>query len=285
MQFGERVKTLRKTNGLKQQEVADRLGISLRAYAAYETKNVRPRKMETYEKLADIFKCNVNELLVEDNSVLSPILQNTAQYFMELNAYMAKAILGMAAIAVPATIKRLNSKDKDNADETWEKEQNRLATQYEKKMKKFSITAIGIILTELGKKGLKCQVGEVKDLAEKGSLPDDYIKVDGANIDEWWFVYWNKENRENEQYVITDGARTYLLFNRFGPTIPDPRRKASVVVDDEKMFDAICELKGKNSYRGNLSVILIDTEDSSIVKEELLSSYDIDDTEDKLPAL
>lgn len=282
MQFGEKLKALRKKKKLNQQEVADMLGVSLRAYAAYETKNVRPRKRETYEKMADVFECDVNELLLEDSTKIPPIFGAGLGLF-GLGTSLTGPLGALAAAALtPVALNIFNRKEEGDTYENWVKEQEQLTLQFEKKEKQFSTIAIGILLTELGKKGIKCQVGEVKDLTSKGSVPDAYIKVDSPNIDEWWFVFWSTENRENEQYILNDKGRTYLLFNRFGPTVPDPRRKASIILNDKDMFDEICKLKRKNSYRGNLSVMLIDTEDSKIIKEELLSSYDIEDNKDKL---
>ena len=282
MQFGERIRILRKEKGLSQQEVADMLGVSLRAYAAYETKDVRPRKKATYEKMADVLGCDVNELLIEDSSKISPIfLAGLGLFGLGTSLTGPFGALAAAALA-PVAFNIFSRKEEGDTYDNWVKEQNRLALQHERKEKQFSTSAIGILLTELGKKGIKCQVGEVNDLTLEGSVPDAYIKIDSQNIDEWWFVFWCTENRENEQYVISDEGRTYLLFNRFGPTVPNPKRKASIILDDKKMFDEICKLKRKNSYRGNLTVVLIDTEDSKILKEELVSSYDIDDDEDKL---
>lgn len=283
MQFGERLKKLRKEKGLNQQEVADRIGVSLRAYASYETKNIRPRKMETYKKLADVLGCNVNELLVEDHSASNSKLLSGLSLLgfgmgMALPSPFGEALTAVMPIA--STIFELKSKGKTFED--WSKEQNALALKDEKAKKKFSTSSLGIILTVLGKKGIKCRVGEIKDLVGKGSLPDDYIIVDSPNIDEWWFVFWSRENRKYQQFVVSEADRAYMLFVRFGPTASSSRRKASIVTDDEVTFSEICKLRTQNSYRGNLTAILIDTENSVVRKEILISSFELGDDEDKL---
>ena len=294
MQFGERLKVLRKRKGLSQQEVADRVGITLRAYAAYETKNIRPKNMKRYKKLADVLGCDINELLVEDSSKAVPIVAAGAGV---LGYITAASLLALGVTPVTGSVEAITAgvlsylafsnkqKNQGFSYEDYAKEQNNIARQYMKTHKQFSTIALGIILSQLGKKGIKCQVDEVKNVASKGHIPDSYIKVDSQGIDEWWFVFWCAENRNNEQSMILDSGRAYMLFNRFCPTTPDPRRKASFVTDDEKMFDELCELKGKNSYRGNLTVILLDTDELTVLKEEHLSSFNIDDTEDKLPII
>ena len=48
---------------------------------------------------------------------------------------------------------------------------------------------------------------------------------------------------------------------------------ASIVVDNLELYEAVLKFKGHNSYRGNLSVILVDTEAVAIVKEEVIATY------------
>ena len=283
MKFGERLKILRKEKGYSQQEVADRIGITLRAYSAYENKNVRPRKMETYEMLADVLGCDVNDLIIEESSKTSP-LYYTGLGLVGLGAAFTGPIGAIAGTAVVA-YSFFKHRESEYTYEEWAKYQNRLAEQYEKKLKQFEAISLGVILSELGKRGIKCQVGDVKDLVEKGSVPDEYILTDHADIKEWWFVFWCKENRENEQFNMFDRDRAYILFNRFCPTRADPKRKASIILNDEELFDELCKLKNCNSYRGNLTVVLINTEDATICKEETLSYYDMDEIEDKLPII
>ena len=55
--FGECLSELRVDKGLRQQDMAERLGITLNAYRAMEKKDVRPETAEEYEKLAEILGC------------------------------------------------------------------------------------------------------------------------------------------------------------------------------------------------------------------------------------
>jgi len=54
--FGERLETLRKLLGLRQEEMAKLLGVSLRAYSDY----IKNRKKPTYEKLIPLINKGVN---------------------------------------------------------------------------------------------------------------------------------------------------------------------------------------------------------------------------------
>ena len=60
---------------------------------------------------------------------------------------------------------------------------------------------------------------------------------------------------------------------------PKRERKISLVITDKKGFDMICGYKDKLSYRGDLSIILVDYESLSVVREEYLAHYDPDKTD------
>lgn len=67
MGFGKKLKTLREGKNLTQSELAKILGITLKTVSNYETKDMRPRKMEMYEKMANFFDVNINYLLTEED--------------------------------------------------------------------------------------------------------------------------------------------------------------------------------------------------------------------------
>ncbi len=71
MKFGEKLIKLRKEKNLTQQEAADAAGISRRTYISYEQEGRYPRKRLVYEKLADLFGCDRNYLLTEDEEFIS----------------------------------------------------------------------------------------------------------------------------------------------------------------------------------------------------------------------
>lgn len=62
MSLSEALMHLRKTRGLKQQEVADGLGISLRAYQYYE-RGEREPQASLLIRMADYFDVSLDELV------------------------------------------------------------------------------------------------------------------------------------------------------------------------------------------------------------------------------
>lgn len=67
MTFSENLRLLRKAHGLKQQELADQLGISLRAYQYYE-RNEREPQLSVLVRIADYFGISLDELAGRDDS-------------------------------------------------------------------------------------------------------------------------------------------------------------------------------------------------------------------------
>ena len=67
MTFSENLRLLRKAHALKQQELADQLGISLRAYQYYE-RNEREPQLSVLVRIADYFGISLDELAGRENS-------------------------------------------------------------------------------------------------------------------------------------------------------------------------------------------------------------------------
>ena len=66
MKFGEKVKKSRTDAGLSQEDLAKKIGVSLRTITNYEVQNRYPKKREVYAKLAEVLGVNINYLMTED---------------------------------------------------------------------------------------------------------------------------------------------------------------------------------------------------------------------------
>ncbi len=71
MNFGEKVKTLRKEKGLTQTELGQEIGVSLRTIISYETGKSHPKKRDVYTKLAEFFNIDQEYLLTEDEEFIT----------------------------------------------------------------------------------------------------------------------------------------------------------------------------------------------------------------------
>ncbi|MCD7717360.1 MAG: helix-turn-helix domain-containing protein [Lachnospiraceae bacterium] len=66
MEFGEKVRQLRKEKKISQAALAEAVGVSTRTLHSYESGDSYPRYRNTYKKLAEALSCDVNDLLMVD---------------------------------------------------------------------------------------------------------------------------------------------------------------------------------------------------------------------------
>ena len=66
MKFGEKVRDLRKRNGMTQAELAKRAGLGLKTITNYENGATYPQNRDVYSTLADILGCESSYLCGED---------------------------------------------------------------------------------------------------------------------------------------------------------------------------------------------------------------------------
>ncbi len=66
MNFSEKLKAERKKSKLTQQALADKVGVTLRTIASYESDNRYPRSREIYNKLSEALGVDINYLLTEN---------------------------------------------------------------------------------------------------------------------------------------------------------------------------------------------------------------------------
>ncbi len=282
-EFGDKLRALRKRKGLSQQEVADSLKITRRAYIAYEKNNVRPRKRETYSKLAEIFSCDVDYLLVDgdvsdvdaigilgqigsalDSRAIASIAMATVGGVMSGGLALAALVFAsMGTIAFAKSSKRLAA----SCDEKFEND----LKKYETSQKRFRKMALACIMTKLTQSGMVYRQGVVEDLESCADKPDEYLVISEQMIDEWWFVFYSSAENEG---LIDEKQLSEVLLSRFIMTKTTPNMAISFVVDDLKVYEELISHKESYSFKGNVSVILIDSENVEVGAEEIIANYD-----------
>ena len=91
MTFGEKVKAGRTKLGLTQEELANKIGVTVRVICSYEKDKSRPRGMERYKALAEALGENVNYLLSEDDAFIAEVEDNMdAEGQSRLRNYLQK---------------------------------------------------------------------------------------------------------------------------------------------------------------------------------------------------
>jgi len=95
MTFGEKVQCLRKHKKMSRKELADQMGVTVRTINGWELQSHYPKKRGIYNKLAAIFDCDVNFLLIEERTDESFEAQ-IANMYNEQAMTQARAILMQA---------------------------------------------------------------------------------------------------------------------------------------------------------------------------------------------
>ena len=288
MEFGEKVKKLRKEKKMTQEEVAEYAGISARAYIDYEKGKAKPRYRKTYDRLAKVLGCNVDYLLKEEPSIDSQTVFTLAKAATVITGAVAVAgggPLGALATVFPGFVYGVLSTIGDHWDEIVEsnetKGKNKIEAaelfikRYQKKKEQFTATAMGIILASLSQKGIICQT-EKESTYEGNIFPEKSIKVIGNDIENWWFVFFPKMD---EKYLNNNTLKSQIksdipnLISRFALLKPDSKKMISIVVESTEVYEQLCKYKDHNSYRGNMSIVLIDTVNVRVAKETAIASF------------
>ena len=282
MALGEKLKEYRTAKGLSQAAVADKVGISRRSYIMYEQDDSIPKKKETYEKLAEVFECDVNELLAYKDaatlggaatalSVLGSVLGTAA---LPLWAVLPGA--SIAALTVSNVSKSASTKIRSSIQDQTEDEplqyNNDMLLEYEKRQRRFQATAIGIIYSKLASEGITFMPGNKSNLDTLGGTPDEYITVHDTEEYEWWFSFWAKDDELDKTVIMTAKQRAAVMISRYTTATFDEKRKVSIVVDDESLYEAVLNYRDHNSYHGNMSVMLVDSDSVSVVKDNTIAS-------------
>lgn len=193
-----------------------------------------------------------------------------------LNPFMIPAIVGGGVIKALDSSLETNGKNKKN-----EKEFLNEIKDFATGMERYKATATGAIIAKLAEQGIWCRVGKQNDTDFLLNYTDLVLMFSENEIDTWILSCFtlNEENRNRKDFIKSFAAR---FIDKLVHTESNPRKKASFIVDDEELYKFLLELKDKNSYRGNLSIIQFDAKNVKIIKEEYISYYDLNEKNNKM---
>lgn len=144
--------------------------------------------------------------------------------------------------------------------------------EYNKERRRFSATATGIICNAIVQKGIHFQTLNVQKQEGLWYSDEQILKLEGAKVEKWFLIFesFSKENRSFDKYAKD------MALRRIGQLVLNPaaeKQKVSMVVNDLKLYHYLLDYKDKLSYKGNLSIIFVDSDEVIIRKEEYLSYY------------
>ena len=141
----------------------------------------------------------------------------------------------------------------------------------------------GILYRTLSEKGIMFSSIQNVDWKALG-IADMAIYVSQKPILEWWFDFDYLKHmpdrlNDNQDDYHRRAHRTIISqINELVFLEPRADRKVSIVINNLKIFRWAQKYVGKLSYRGDLSLILIDMESLSVTAEVYLSHYSDQDT-------
>ena len=266
---------LRTRQELTQEQVAEYVGISRRAYISYEQSNARPRKTETFQKLSEILNCDVEYLKDEKNfasAIESGFMDTMATVLVSALAPFPVRVATQAANLYAKKALSEKSSNKKHLEPT--NQLNRLLTLQEETLSQFKAIALGIIAETAAEKGISFQQTAIQNLKTAGDKPDACALLLNQPLSQWWFIFWTQVPQLEDTALMTARDRAAMLMGRLVTMEPDSRRKISIVVDDADIAKELRKMKGANSFRGNLTVILINKKAVRIINENVISAYE-----------
>lgn len=135
---------------------------------------------------------------------------------------------------------------------------------------RYESLATGVMYKSLAEKAIHFSPVEER-AGIRGYRPDMAIRISEQPVGEWWFEFKHFGSTNGE-----DRHRIPIIRQMLGHLIfiePKLDRKLSIVINSEAAYESIIGYKDKLSYRGDLSVILIDEDSLTVVKEEYLAHY------------
>lgn len=215
-----------------------------------------PRNGITYEKLVKSSNA--------DASYKAGVMAGMGAASVALSAIGAMPVIGLPVVlggaAIATTMRDKNEK------------QNELINKTVNNIQRFSAMAIGLIYGKLAQRGIifKQEVEKCKRLLENEF--DTYLSIKDEQIEEYvmGYVYLDEEEQRSDFIVENVGKRA---IERFVFLIPNKRRKISIIVNCKSVYEYLLKFKGQISYRGYLSVVLLNDDTVTIEKEEFLAWY------------
>lgn len=151
-------------------------------------------------------------------------------------------------------------------------EEARRTHRLQSEMQRFAATANGIILGSLGKGGLTFQIIQTEGAEVDSVRFDTCVKLIGHDVSEYLIRYAFFSGEEAVSPALAKNT-VRRMVEELVFLEPSRSRLVSIVTNRFDAYDDLCACRSRQSYNGELSVLLFDLEKALIQKEEYLSHY------------
>lgn len=241
-----------------------------------------PKNADMYKKLT---KGNPNGVTVED---LVSAAKESSEYKQGVKAGMAatQSVLAIAGavplamisgipLALGGTIAAggaIAAKAIKNATSTKKQNPDRVE-KFLNDIKRFSAVSNGILFSKLAEKGIvfNQDTNNANRLFE--NEVDTYLNIENQTYSSYLIRYvYLEESETGNDWLIENVSKR--LIEELILSKADKGRKVSIVTESKKAYKYLKTFKDTISYKGNLSIIHIDTKNVRIEEETIISTYD-----------
>jgi len=138
-------------------------------------------------------------------------------------------------------------------------------------LQRFVALAKGLIFSSLGINNITFQIDNQHSSIFENQF-DTYLLIKDQEVKEYIFRYaFLPQEYQKIQYIIENTPKR--LVEELIYLSPKRERKVTIVLNCEESFNYMLSFKGKLSYNGELSIILVDTKKAELIREEYISHY------------
>ena len=148
-------------------------------------------------------------------------------------------------------------------------------------IQRFVATSMGVIYGCMAQKGICFKPDAKREIGFLEAGFETYVSIDDEKISEYVFchLYLNEEERKVQSLIEAVSKR---MIERLIFLNESERRKVSIVTNSEESYNYLLGFKGALSYKGNLSIVLLDVDNVRIGREDYLTFYPSYETEEVL---
>lgn len=265
--IGSNIKELSSMKGISQKQLAKLSDLTEATISRY-VKGTRVPTVEVLSKIAKALDTTTEELLKskKDASLGSTAVVASLGAALTAMPLLSPISLGIVTGFMTATAA---NKKKNNNSKT-----NNLLDDYQKNLLKFQKVSTLAIHDKLIDKNIAFSKQTISEENGTNTKPDYALTINNNPINSWWFIFWKESDSLNKHFGISKTERAALLLSKYLLTKPDIQRKSSIVVDDLELFNTLVSFKNSISYKGNLSIILIDLNEFEVAQELEISYFD-----------
>lgn len=144
-------------------------------------------------------------------------------------------------------------------------------------LNRYAKTAQAIITSQLAIKGIPFKIDNNNEHRLYENIYDTYLQLNHDTVTDYLLRYaYIPEDMKEVQFIIEETPKR--LAEELFFTEPVIGRKISIAINNEDSYNFLLQFKDRTSYKGDLSIILLDMQIPAIIKETYLAHYESCDT-------